>query len=403
MGIIAAIVVAGNIRRSALLAAGSPHDSLYLKAKNWKDSIIPSWREKCNNSVICNDYNELTEKFWAGYLGDGEPYGLINLDLCRSYGRLYDEKNYRPDYGITGTNPCGEIPLEPYEACNLFELFLPNLETTEQLITAATLGYKVCKTISNFPFQNEKVDSVCKRNHRLGIGVTGLLQSDWLERGPDLSKTYTALEEMDKKYSRELGVKESIKLTTIKPSGTLSLLPGVTPGIHPTYARYYIRRIRFSSDDPLIELCKSKGYDVEPVISIDGSRSLDTMVISFPIKAPKSSIIAASVTAVNQLRFQHFAQIFWADNSVSTTCYYHKEELPAIKDYLRKYYNDNIKTVSFCLHSEHGFLQAPYEEITEQQYKEMSKGQKPITRLIDSVERELTDNLECASGSCPIR
>ncbi|KKM06038.1 hypothetical protein LCGC14_1748070, partial [marine sediment metagenome] len=206
MNIIGSIVVSGNVRRAAELAAGSPDDTLFLTAKNWGTTTIPNWRKHSNNAVICNSIDELPSIFWDGYDGSGEPCGLINLDLCRSHGRLIDGYDYRPDYKVTGTNPCGEVPLESYEACNLFELFLPNLNSLDEYITAAVLGYKVCKTISNCPFSDPRVNEVVQRNHRLGVGITGVLQSKWISEPENIGKVYCAIEESDFSYSRELGI-----------------------------------------------------------------------------------------------------------------------------------------------------------------------------------------------------
>lgn len=403
MNIIGSIVVAGNVRRAAELAAGSPDDLLFLTAKNWTKTTIPNWRAMSNNAVISNYTSNLPKEFWENYNGTGEPYGLINLDLCRSHGRIIDGYDYRQDNGVTGINPCGEVPLESYEACNLFELFLPNLLSLEEYITAAVLGYKVCKTISKYPFSDRRVNEVVEKNHRLGVSITGVLQSRWVSEPDAMDRVYKAIEESDITYSHELGISTSVKLTTVKPSGTVSLLAGVTSGIHPAFAAYYIRRIRFSSNDAFVKICKDNGYYMEPLLNIDGSRNLDTMVISFPVKTPKQTILANKVTAIDQLKFQSLVQDYWSDNSVSTTCYYKQEELEEIKEYLKENYTDSIKAVSFLLHKEHGFAQAPYEEITSNQYEEIVTKVKPISNIVDTKEYEFNENLECMSGSCPVK
>lgn len=404
MNIIGKIVVSGNVRRSAELAAGSMEDKLFLSAKNWGAGPIPNWRGMSNNSVICNDFNSLPEEFWSGYNGSGEPYGLLNLDLARSHGRLEDGLDYRPDYGVTGTNPCAEIFLEPYEPCNLFELFLPNLHSKDEFITAGVLGYKVCKAISKYPFSDPKINEVVHRNHRLGVGATGILQSKWVRDPTSFDTVYNAMEETDISYSRELGVGRSIKLTAVKPSGTLSLLAGCTSGVHPAFSRHYTRRIRFSSEDPLVDMCRSKGYHVEPSLNQDGTRDLGAMIVSFPIKTPQGTVLAKKTSAIDQLKFQALMQQHWSDNAVSITCYYKPEELPEIKSYLKENYNESIKSVSFLLHTGHGFTQAPLEEITEKDFQAAIAACEPIEPVKDTVERELDpNNLECAGGACPVR
>ena len=403
MDIIGSIVVAGNVRRSALMALGDPKDDLYLAAKNWSKGTIPNWRDKSNNSVVCNRYDELPEDFWSGYNGEGEPYGLVNIRNCRLYGRLADGKDYRPDKHVIGTNPCGELPLEPYGCCNLGEIFLPNIKDEEEFKLVAGLVYKVTKTISCLNYIDERTNEVISQSHRLGISVTGLLQAAHLRNDKIFDAVYKHIEKLDKEYSKLLGVKPSIKMTTVKPSGTLSLLPGVTPGVHPGFAPCYIRRIRMASSDLLVETCRKHGYHVEPLKRLDGTNDLDTMVISFPVKLPEGTLCAKDVTAVQQLEHAKWLQTNWSDNSVSVTVYYKKEELPAIKEWLKANYDKSVKTVSFCLHDEHGFKQAPYEEITEEQYKQMVKTCKPVVRLDHDAGGSLAESLECESGICPVK
>jgi adenosylcobalamin-dependent ribonucleoside-triphosphate reductase len=399
MNIIGSIVVAGNVRRSAQIAIGDVDDIAFIEAKNWNKQQLPNWRSMSNNSVICNDPKLLNDSFWEGYEGNGEPYGLIHLDNCRQYGRIGEEVY---DKGVVGTNPCGEITLESYEPCNLAEIFLPNIDSVEEFIIAATLLYKVCKSISRYPFIDKRVNDVVNRNHRVGVGVSGYLQSSWIRKSDEIAIVYDALKETDEYYSKELNIGKSIKLTTVKPSGTLSLLAGVTPGVHPAYAKHYIRRIRFSTSDPLVDVCRKNGYHVEPMFNYDGTRNLDTMVISFPVETPNGTVLAKDVSAVDQLCFQSFLQHFWSDNAVSMTCYYHKEELSIIKQYLKENY-ETIKTVSFLLHSEHGFEQAPLQEITENQYQQLSANITPVVVIDYNREFTLLDNLECTSGACPAR
>lgn len=402
--IIGSVVVAGNVRRSAQIALGDMSDAQYLAAKNWDKGNVPNWRAMSNNSVVCNEYEHLPNVFWSGYNGEGEPYGLINLTNCRTYGRLADGKGYRPDKKVVGVNPCAEITLESGESCNLAEIYLPNLKDEEEFKVVAELMYKATKVISCLPFIHDMTNEVVRRNHRLGLGVTGFLQAPHLMMDQKaFDSVYEHIEKVDKEYSELLGVKPSIKLTTVKPSGTLSLLAGVTSGVHPSYAPYYIRRIRMASSDALVAICKKNGFHVEPQRNFDGTKNHDTMVVSFPIKTPAGTICAKDVTAVQQLEFQKWLQTHWSDNAVSVTVYYRKEELPAIKEWLAKNFDNSVKTVSFLLHSGHGFQQAPLEEITQEQYEELVAKTKPINRIDDKDVTELKDSLECNSGSCPVK
>ena len=397
MNIIGAIVVAGNVRRSAQIAIGDPDDVEYLLAKRWDMGNIPSWRAMSNNSVVCSDTKDLHEYFWDGYEGKGEPYGLINLKLSRKIGRL-GETDY-PDPDVIGYNPCAEQSLAAYETCCLAEVYLPNIESKEQLLDVCQLLYRINKHSLALPCHLKETEDIVHKNMRMGIGVTGVLQATEEQRSW-LSDTYRRLREFDFKYSHEHGFPESIKLTTVKPSGTLSLLPGVTSGCHPAYSQYMIRRIRIAADHALVQVCREHGYPVEYQRNFDGSEDHSTMVVSFPFCYPEGTKIAAEMTAIDQLEVVKWLQANWSDNSVSCTVYYRKEELPEIQKYLAKNYKNNHKSLSFLLHNEHGFHQAPLEEITKEQYDALVAS----TRLITHVDEASFDGGdECANGACPVK
>ena len=398
MNIIGAVVVAGNVRRSAQIAIGDADDVEYLLAKRWDLGNIPSWRAMSNNSVVCHDIGDLHDFFWDGYEGKGEPYGLINLKLSRKIGRL-GETQY-PDPKVQGYNPCAEQSLADGETCCLAEVFLPNISSKEELLDVCTLLYRINKHSLALQCHQKVTEAIVHENMRMGIGITGVLQATE-EQKSWLSETYGKIREYDNEYSDKNGFNKSIKLTTVKPSGTLSLLPGVTPGCHPAYARFMIRRIRISSNHSLVQVCKDHGYHVEYQQNFDGSEDHSTVVVSFPFRHPDHAVLAKDMTAISQLETVKWLQEVWSDNSVSCTVYYRPEELPEIKKYLKKNYKTNHKSLSFLLHSEHGFKQAPLEEITEEQYNELVANTRTIT-AIDEANIGL-DDAECASGACPIR
>lgn len=398
MNIIGSVVVAGNVRRSAQIAIGDADDVEFLLAKRWDMGNIPSWRAMSNNSVICNDISDLHEYFWDGYEGKGEPYGLINLRLSRKVGRL-GETQY-PDPNVQVYNPCAEQSLESYETCCLAEIFLSNVKSKEEFIDIAQLLYRINKHSLAIPCHQKETEAIVHKNMRMGIGVTGVLQATEEQRSW-LADAYKELRSFDEAYSEKHGFNKSIKLTTCKPSGTLSLLPGVTSGIHPAYAQYMIRRVRIASGHPLIETCKQNGYKVEPQRNFDGTEDHSTMVVEFPFAYPEGTKLAAEMTAIDQLKEVRKLQEDWSDNSVSCTVYYRKEELPEIREYLKKNYKNGHKSLSFLLHSEHGFHQAPIEEITKEQFEEIIRNTNLITKIDQSLELSTDD--ECAGGACPIR
>lgn len=397
--IIGRIVVSGSSRRSAQIAMGDPDDVLFLRAKNWGSGNVPAWRANSNNSIYADYYEEIQPELWKGYDGTGEPYGLLNRRLARRYGRV-GEVNV--DNSIEGFNPCAEIALADGESCNLATLFLPNIESYEQFVEISTLLYKVQKQITRMDYPYEKTTSIVHKNARLGQSVTGILQCDpqkleWLSPG------YVALKEFDKNFSESNNIPASVRLTTVQPSGTLSLLPGVTPGIHPAYARFYTRRVRFGSSDPLVEACRKRGYKVQWDMGLDGREDHTRYVVDFPCESPEGSVLAASMTAVEQLDWVKKMQTEWADNAVSVTVYYRKEELPAIQEWLSKNYDKSVKSVSFLLHSDHNFVLPPYEEISEADYR---KAIAKIDTSIPLVQRSFDGLIEmddCATGACPIK
>ena len=397
MNIIGAVVVAGNVRRSAQIAIGDADDVEYLLAKRWDMGNIPSWRAMSNNSVVCNDIKDLHEYFWDGYEGKGEPYGLINLKLSRKMGRL-GETQY-PDPDVQGYNPCAEQSLAAYETCCLAEVWLPNVTSYEEFVDICTMLYRINKHSLALPCHLEETADIVHKNMRMGIGVTGVLQASE-EQKSWLKPAYMELRYFDEKYSKEHGFPTSVKITTVKPSGTLSLLPGVTPGCHPAYAQYMIRRIRISADHGLVNVCREHGYPVEYQQNFDGSEDHSTVVVSFPFAYPEGTVLAKDMTAISQLETVKWLQEVWSDNSVSCTVYYRKEELPEIKKYLAKNYKNNHKSLSFLLHSDHGFKQAPYEEITKEAYDELVAKTKLITK-IDEANFDGGD--ECATGACPVK
>ena len=396
--IIGGIVVSGNVRRSAQIALGDADDHLFLKAKRWDEGNIPNWRSMSNNTITADSYDYLSNLFWEGYNGNGEPYGLFNLGLCQEYGRL---KEKREDYDIQGLNPCGEIGLENGGVCNLSELFLPNISNKNELIDCAKLLYKTQKAICALNYLHERTTKIVHKNMRIGIGVGGICKSldkiDWLD------DCYKELRKFDKEWSNKREWPESIKLTTVKPSGTISLVSDVSPGVHPAYAKYYIRRVRMASNDRLVQICKDHGYNVEFQTNFDGSSDRNTIIVEFPCYAGENVKLAKDMTAVDQLELIKKIQTVWADNAVSCTIYYKKEELPEIKKWLEKHFDNSIKSVSFLLHKQedHGFIQPPYEEITQEKYSEMTKNLKSFSYF--KTENQTLDGLEVCVGACPIR
>lgn len=315
---------------------------------------------------------------------------------------VFDDTHcFQLSHVITGN--CAEQSLADKETCCLAEIYLPNIESFEELKKVASMLYKINKHSLALKCHQKSTEDIVHKNMRMGIGITGVMMSSD-EQLSWLAPTYEYLRQLDKEYSKENGFNESIKLTTVKPSGTLSLLAGVTPGVHPaTAGQYYIRRIRMSSSSKLVDLCKANGYHVEFQENFDGTLDKTTYVVEFPCKYPDGVVSAEEVSLIEQLEMVKFMQKNWSDNSVSVTAYYTKEELPELKKYIEDNFADNFKTLSFLLKMNNsGFKQLPYEAISKAQYEYLSSLVKPITDYnID--EDDLEELGACGIGGCPIK
>ena len=300
---------------------------------------------------------------------------------------------------VTGQS---EQTLDNYETCALGTVNVPLVESQEELVKCYRYIYRAVKHSLALKCSLKETEAIVHKNMRMGLNANGYLQATE-EQKQWLADSYEGLREYDVAYSAAHGFPPSIKLTTIQPGGTLSLLPGVTSGCHPGYAAYMIRRIQVAAGSPLIQTIRDHGYHVEYRQNFDGSLDYSTMVAEFPFKYADGTVLAEEMTAVKQMDVVRRLQREWSDNAVSVTVYYRKEELPEIRAYLEEHWHE-MKAVSFLLHSDHGFLQAPFSEITKEQYDELVAR----TRLITSLDATPLDDGpdysgECAGGSCPIR
>lgn len=391
------MVVAGNVRRSAIIIIGDAFDKEYLKAKRWDLGDIPTHRACANYSVIAEDIDDFHPLFWKTY-ENGEPFGIVNRKNMQKYGRMGELKK---DTAI-GVNPCAEATLDNGEPCNLLEQALCNMEDEKEFIKSSRLMLRYGKRVTLEHYHHKICDEVVKENRRVGIGITGCLASP-LFTPEILDHAYDAIQAEDEKYSKELGVPRSIRTTVIKPSGTMSKVLDCMgyEGIHTPWSRYSIQRIRFAANDALVPKLQEAGHHIEPVVLFDGTFDRQTLVADFYMKAPEGYPVSdEDFDTWKQLDAVLMAQKHWADQSVSVTVYYKKEEIPKVKEWLANNF-DKIKTISFLLHSEHGFKQAPKEKITKEQYEELSSKVKPVD--IDDIGSGDLDSQECAGGACPVK
>lgn len=324
-----------------------------------------------------------------------EPDGMEDV-----YDVTVDEAHAFDANGFVAHN-CAEVSLSSSECCNLSELYLNNIQSKDELIDCARLLYKTQKAIAAMPFLHKETEEIVHKNMRLGLGVTGVCQS--LDKIEWLDDCYVMLRRFDREWSKYRGWPQSIKLTVVKPSGTLSLLAGATPGVHPAYSKHYIRRVRMSSHDKLVSVCRDAGYPVEYQKRFDGTDDLTTVVVEFPCETPTGALFAKDMGVVQQLEMVKRLQTIWADNAVSVTAYYESNELDSLKEWMKANYSDNIKSVSFLLRDNHGFRQAPYQTITEDEYNTMIAKVRPLSEVMGDMSGNTLADLECANGACPVR
>lgn len=391
------MVVSGNVRRSAILIAGDPWDKEYLQAKRWDLGTVPSYRAFANYSVVADDAEDLHPLFWKTFEA-GEAFGIVNRKAVQKYGRIGELKKDTAE----GTNPCAEATLEPFEPCNLQEIALPNLDSEEEFILAARLMHRYGKRVTMEKYHHARIQEVVDRNRRIGTGITGCLASP-LFCAETLDRAYDAIQKENREYSKELGIPESIRTTVVKPSGTVSKVLDMDgyEGIHPAFSRYVIQRVRFAANDSLVPILRGSGHYIEPLKRLDGTVDHNTLVVDFYVKAPDGFPVAdEGFDTWEQIKTVQLAQRHWADQAVSATIYYNRTDIPVIKTWMEDNIGD-IKTISFMSHSEHGFLQAPKEPITEEQYEKLSAKIKPID--FDEIGEGDLESQECEGGACPVR
>lgn len=392
------MVVAGNVRRSAIILIGDAFDKEYLQAKRWDLGTLPSYRGKANFSVVCDDVEDLHPLFWKTY-EHGEPFGIVNRKNIRKYGRMGELKADSAE----GVNPCAEATLENGEPCNLTEQALMNMESEEEFIASSRLMQRWAKRVTLEHYHHPISQEVVARNRRTGNGITGCLASPLFV--PEvLDRAYEAIQDEDRSYSKELGVPLSKRTTLVKPSGTRGKAMGCLgyEGIHGPLSRYMIQRVRFSASDPAIPLLKAAGHLVQPDVKLDKTLDHSTLVVDFYQKAPDGfPVVDEGLGTWKQLDILKMAQKHWADQAVSVTVYYKKEEIPAIKAWLTNNLQ-YLKSISFLMEMGHGFDLAPKEAITEEEYTRLSKKVKPVS--FDEVgDGGLLSDLECEGGVCPVR
>ena len=403
-------VVSGNVRRSAELLMGRLDDEDFLNLKNPTrfpernsyDPKTPGWAWMSNNSVEVSVGQNL-DGIVDGISRNGEP-GVIWMDVSRKYGRLKDAPNNK-DWRIMGYNPCAEQSLESYECCTLVETYLNRHESIEDFKRTLKFAYLYAKTVTLLPTHWEETNAIMQRNRRIGTSVSGVANfSDnkglpvlrkWLDEG------YMVIKDYDRGYSEWLGIRESIKMTTVKPSGTVSILAGESPGVHWSVGgKYFLRAIRFANSDPMLPLFKLANYRVEPA----SEDAKGTSVVFFPVKSDALRS-EKEVSIYEKIDLAATAQYEWSDNSVSVTVSFNPENESSDVKRVLHMYDGKLKTVSFLPSGNHTYAQMPYTQITEEEYEEARMTLFPIDfkGVYAGMASDAIGEAFCSTDSCEVK
>ena len=400
MNLIGKCVVAGNVRRTAEIVFGDPESDEYLDLKNYKvNKHRETYGWTSNNSLFAEvgmDYSEICKRI----ADNGEP-GIAWLENMRGYSRMKNGKDNK-DHRASGGNPCLEQTLESYELCCLVETFPNNHDSLEDYKRTLKYAYLYAKTVTLGKTHWSDTNRVMLRNRRIGCSVSGVAQfitkhgmeelRKWLEKG------YKTIQDWDCIYSDWFAIPKSIKTTSVKPSGTVSLLAGATPGLHYPESRFYIRRIRLSKQSDLIEPLKRAGYKLEPAFGSENS----TMVVEIPVDVGEGIRTAKELSIWEQFSLAAFMQRHWADNQVSCTATFDPEVEGDQLSHVLNYYQYYLKGISLLPRKNGGaYQQMPYESIDEKTYhSEVKKLSKLIFGVIKNEQAEV--DKFCNNDACEL-
>jgi ribonucleoside-triphosphate reductase (thioredoxin) len=392
MNQIGVCVVAGGIRRTASISLGNPDDE-FMDLKNYEKNphrMTFGWAS--NNSIYAElgmDYSDAAKRI----SDNGEP-GFVWLENMRAYSRMCDPPDHK-DHRASGANPCSEMTLEAASAeggavggelCNLTEVFPARCDNLEDFKRTLKFAYLYAKTVTLCKTQWPITNRIMMRNRRIGCSISGVAQllakigmhemKTWLVEG------YATVQNWDRVYSEWLCIPRSIKTTTIKPSGSVSLLAGATPGMHFPLSRFYTRRMRLNRSSPLVEDLKAAGYHVEDcaIGGVEGT----TVVAEFPVDVGEGVRTADTVSMWEQVALSVFLQKYWSDNQVSCTVTFREDEAKDIARAL-EHFQYELKGISFLRVDCTSYPQMPYEATDEETYNKNLAKVNPHALLVSTT------------------
>jgi len=408
------IVVVGGVRRSALISLSNINDIEMAQAKtgNWWENNPQ--RALSNNSVAYSRKPQM-EQFiaeWKSvYDSKSGERGIYNVAAAQAQAAKFGRRD--PDIHY-GTNPCSEIILRPYQFCNLSEVVLRENDTKkdiERKVELATILGTWQSTLTDFKYLRKIWKDNTEEERLLGVSLTGQFGHKFMSGKEDLIMLEAFLmnlrekaREVNREESGKIGIPESAAITCVKPSGTVSQLVGVSSGMHPWHSPYYIRTVRGSKGDPISTFLKEVGIPVED----DVMKPNDTYVFSFPVKAPEGAIVRNDLTAIDHLNIWLVYQRAWCEHKPSITVSVKEEEWMEVGAWIYKNFDD-VSGISFLPHSDHTYKQAPYQEVSKEEYENLLAKMPKNIRWEDLSFYETEDGtspsatLACSSdGNCEL-
>lgn len=415
-------VVAGGVRRSAMISLSDLTDEQVRDAKKGAFYMSHPHRMLANNSAVYlnKPSNEEFLKEWMALIESrsGER-GIFNrgslaqtlperrIKLLKTYKGYFDPSGQHI-IGPIGVNPCGEIILQSKQFCNLSEIVARSEDTEASLlrkVRIATILGTYQSTLTNFSYLSKEWKENCEKERLLGVSITGQWDCPVVRKPAVLKKLREEAIKINREYAKRFGINESTAITCVKPSGTLSQTVDCSSGIHPRHAKFYIRRIRISATDALFKMLKDQGVPFHPEIG-QSMDSANTFVLEFPVKAPANSIFKNDITAIEQLDHWKIVKENYTEHNPSATISVGNDEWIEVANWVYKNW-DMIGGLSFLPREDHIYKLAPYETIDEKTYKELAKRLEHIdySKIITYEKQNETDlkkELACAGGVCEI-
>lgn len=410
---IADIVVVGGVRRSALISLSNLTDERMQRAKVGNFWETDAQRALANNSVAYTEKPDMgifMREWQTLYESKAGERGIFNRTSARKQSEATGRREFA---GIDfGTNPCGEIILRPNGLCNLSEVIVraeDSLESLKDKVKLATVLGTFQSTLTDYRYVRKVWRSNAEEERLLGVSLTGIMDHAGLSgkewTGGALSHYLEELKnvaiETNKEWAERLGINPSAAITTIKPSGTVSQLVDSSSGIHPRHSHYYIRTVRADKKDPLAVFMRSMGFPVED----DITKPEWNDVFSFPVKAPESSVTRFGVSAIQQLNHYLTFKRHWCEHNPSITVYVKEHEWMKVGAWVYEHF-DEIGGIAFLPYDGGNYLQAPYQECTDNEYQSFLAKMPIGTDWSMFVEKEDnttgTQELNCMAGVCEI-